>query len=99
VGSSSSSAGGIAKQGLRQQHADLLAALQLAHLAFVQRTFHAQAIEQDRGVGLRGVAALFADDSLQLAQAHAVFVRQRLVGLGVQRVALLQRLPQRTYCP
>ena len=64
----------IAEQRLRQQHAHLLAALQFAHLALVQRGFHAQAVEQHRGVGLRRVAALFADDSFEFAEAHAVLV-------------------------
>ena len=36
----------IAEEGLRQQHAHFLAALQLAHFAFVQRGFDAQAIQQ-----------------------------------------------------
>ncbi len=85
VGSSSSSAGGIAEQRLRQQHADFLAALQLAHLAFVQRRFDAQPVEQDRGVGFRRVAALVADNSFEFAETHAVFVGQLVVRLGVQR--------------
>ena len=74
VGSSSSSACGLAEQRLRQQHAHLLAALQLAHLALVQRLGNVEAVEQDRGVALGGVAVLFADDAFELAQPHAVFV-------------------------
>ena len=35
-----------AEQGLRQQHADFLSALELAHLAFVERAFDAEAVEQ-----------------------------------------------------
>ena len=73
----------IAEQRLRQQHADLLAALQFAHLALVQRRFHAQPVEQDRRIGLRRVAALVADDPFEFAQAHAVFVGQLVVGFGV----------------
>ena len=99
VGSSSSSAGGIAEERLRQQHANFLAALQLAHLALVQRDLHAQPVQQYRGVGFRRVAALFADDSFEFAQAHAVLIGQFVVRLGVQRVALLQRLPQTARCP
>ena len=87
--------GRVAEQRLRQQHAHFLAALQFAHAAFVQRGFHAQSVEQHGGVGLRGVAAFFADDSFELAQAHAVFVGELVVRLGVEHVALLQRLPQR----
>ena len=95
MGSSSSSAGGRAEQRLRQQHADLLAALQLAHAALVQRVFDAQAVEQHGGVGLGGVAALFADDAFEFAEAHAVVVGQLVVRLGVEVVALRERLPQR----
>ena len=44
---------------------------------------------------LGGVAALFADDAFEFAEAHAVFVGQLVVGLGVEDVALRERLPQR----
>ena len=83
VGSSSSSAARIAEQRLREEDADFLAALQFAHLALVQGGFDAEAVEQDRGVGLRRVAAFVADDSFEFAEAHAVLVGQLLVGLGV----------------
>ena len=85
---------GIAEQGLRQQHADFLPALQLAHLALVQRRFDTEPVEQDRGVRLRGVPALVADHAFEFAEAHAVLVRQLLVRFGVQNVPLLQSLPQ-----
>ena len=41
------------------------------------------------------VSALFADDAFEFAQAHAVFVGQLVVGLGVESVAFFQRLPER----
>ena len=85
----------IAEKRLRQQHAHFLAALQLAHLALVQRGFHIQPVEKQRGIGFRRVAAFFADDSFELAQAHAVGIGELVVRLGVERVALLQRLPER----
>ena len=85
----------IAKQRLRQQHANLLAALQFAHLALVQRGFHAQSVQQHRGVGLRRVAALFADDSFEFAQAHAFLFGEGVVRFGVERVPLFQRFPER----
>ena len=88
-----------AEKRLRQQHADFLAALQLAHLAFVQRLFQAQPIEQHGRVGFGRVAAFFADDAFQLAQAHAVRVGEFFVRLGVKSFALLQSLPQRRDCP
>ena len=86
---------GIAEQGLRQEDANFLAALQLAHLALVQSRFDAQAVEQDRGVRLRGVTAFVADNSFEFAKAHAILVGQLFVWLGIKHVALLERLPQR----
>ena len=85
----------IAEQGLREEHADFLAALQLAHLALVQRRFDAEAVEQDRGVRLRGVAAFVADNSFEFAEAHAVLVGQLLVRFGVKHIPFLESLPQR----
>ncbi len=48
----------LAEQRLRQQHADLLAALQFAHLALVQFFRDVQAVEQDGGVGSRRCSRL-----------------------------------------
>ena len=56
-----------------------------------------EALEQDGGVALGGVAVLFADDALELAEAHAVVVGH--VGLGVEPLALLERRPQPLRCP
>src|SRR5204863_8374866 len=53
-----------------------------------------QAVQQNRGIDFRGIAAFVADDAFELAEAHAVFVRQAVGILGVEDVALLQRLPQ-----
>ena len=92
VGSSSSSACGMAEERLREQHADFLSALQLGHLAVVQLVRDVEALKQDRGVAFGRVAVLFADDALELAEAHAGFVRH--LGLRVQLVALGQRVPQ-----
>ena len=86
--------GRSAEQGLRQQHTDLLAALQFTHFALVQPSFQAQAIEQRRGVGFRRVAALVADHAFELAEAHAVLIGQLIVRFGVEYVALRQSLPQ-----
>ena len=63
------------------------------------RTSDAQAVEQHRGVGFGGVAAFFADDAFEFAEAHAVFVGQFFVRLGVKRVALLQALSRAADCP
>ncbi len=49
------------EQGLRQQHADLLPALQLSHLALVQRLGDVEPVEQHRGIALSCVAVFFGD--------------------------------------
>ena len=85
---------GATEEGLREQHADLLTALQLAHFALVERLLQTEAIEEHRRIGLRRVAVLFADDSFELGQAHTVFVRERVVRFCIQRVALFQSLPK-----
>ena len=83
---------GVAKEGLGQQHANLLPALQLAHVALVERLGQVQAVQQHGGVALGGVAVLVAYDAFELAQAHAVFVGQ--LGLLVDAVALFHGGPQ-----
>ena len=81
-----------AVERLRQQHAHFLAALELGHLPLVQRVGDVEALQQHRGVALGRVAVFLADDALELAETHAVVVRH--VGLGVERVAFLERVPQ-----
>ncbi len=95
MGSSSSRAARSSEKRLREQHANFLSALQFAHFALVQRAFDAKAVEQSCGVGFGGVAAFFADDAFEFAEAHAVGVGQFFVGLGVERVALFERFPER----
>ena len=51
-----------------------------------------EALQQNRGVALCAVAVLFADDALELAEAHALLVGHR--GLVVEQFALLERRPQ-----
>jgi hypothetical protein len=84
-----------AEKRLRQQHADFLPALQFAHLAIVQRLFQAQAVKQDCRICFGGVAAFFADDTFQLAQAHSVRIGEFFVRLGVENFAFLESLPER----
>ena len=67
----------MAEQRLRQQHADLLAALQLAHRPLVQRVGDVEPLQQHGGVAFGRVAVLVADDAFELAEAHAVLVGQR----------------------
>ena len=92
VGSSSKQGLRLAEERLRDQHADLLAALQLGHFALVQFVRDVEALEQDGGIGLGLVAVLFADDALQLAQAAAVLVGH--LGLLVDALALFQGRPE-----
>ena len=82
---------GMTKERLGQQNAHFLVALQLCHRPLVQLAPNVEPFEQHRGVALRRVAVFFADDAFELAEAHAVLVGERR--LGVQDVARLQRLP------
>ena len=84
---------GLAEEGLREEHADFLSALQLAHLAVVQRFGDVEAVEEDGGVGFGGVAVFVADDAFEFAEAHAVFVGH--LGFLVDAVALFERGPER----
>ena len=81
------------EQRLRQQDANLLSALQLAHLALVQFIRDVETLKQNGRVALGRVAVFLADDAFEFSQTHAVFVRQLV--FGIKRIALLQRLPQR----
>ena len=87
----------MSEQRLRQQHADLLSALQLAHLALVQFVGNVEPLQQNRGVGFGGVAVLFADDAFQLAEPHAVFVGDLRLGVDARRA--LPSPPTGACCP
>ena len=65
----------MSEQRLREQNAHLLSALELGHLPVMELVGNVEALQQDRGVAFGGVTVLFADDALELAQAHARFVR------------------------
>ena len=82
----------ISKQGLRQQHADFLPALQLAHGPFVQFIWNVQALQKDGRVALRRVSVFLADNSFQFPKPHAVRITN--LGLGINFVALLGGCPQ-----
>ena len=60
----------VAEEGLGEEDADLLAALQLGHLALVELVWDVEALEQDGGVGLGLVAVLVADDAFEFAEAE-----------------------------
>jgi len=80
------------EQSLGQQHADLLSALQLAHLARVQFFGDIEALQQDCRIALGGVAIFFANNAFQFAELHAVFIGH--VVLGIDGVTLLDGGPQ-----
>src|SRR2546423_214361 len=84
--------GGMSEQRLREQHAHLLSALQLRHRTLVQRVWNVEALQQNGGIALGGVAVLFADDPLELAESHPVFVRH--VARRVQPVTFFERIPE-----
>jgi hypothetical protein len=65
---------GFAKEGLGEKDADLLAALEFAHEAFVDGLGDVEAVEEYGGVGFGGVAVLVADDAFQFAESHTVLV-------------------------
>ena len=83
---------GVAEEGLGEQDADLLAALELGHLALVEFVGDVEALQQDGGVGLGFVAVLVADDAFELAEAGAVFVGH--LGLVVDDFALFEGGPE-----
>ena len=82
----------MAEQGLRQQDANLLPALQLAHQPIVEILADIEPLQQHGGIAFRGVPVLLADDAFELAQAHAVLIGQG--GLSVEPFALLECAPQ-----
>ncbi len=86
------------EQRLREQHAHLLAALQLAHRPLVQLVRDVEPLQQDRGVALGAVAVLVADNPFELAEAHAVVVGH-VGALVVEPFTLLERVPEPLRCP
>ena len=84
---------GAAEKRLGEQHAHLLAALQLAHFPVVQGFGNIQAVEQDRRIALGRVAVVFGDNSFEFAEPHAVLIGH--VGFRVELVAFRERLPER----
>ena len=88
---------GLAEEGLREQHADFLAALQLAHLALVQFLGNVEAVEEHGGVGFGGVAVFVADDAFEFAETHAVGVGQLRLSRRCGRA--LPGRPRGACCP
>jgi hypothetical protein len=83
----------VAKQRLREQDADFLAAGDFAHLLLVQLVGDVEPLQQDRGVTLGGVAVLVADDALELAEPHAIVIGH-VGALFVERLPFGQCFPQ-----
>ena len=84
---------GLAEEGLGEQDADFLAALELGHFALVDGFGNVEAVEEDGGVGFGGVSVFVADDAFELAESHAVGVGE--FGLLVDAVALFEGGPER----
>ena len=84
---------GLAEEGLGEEDAHFLAALELAHLALVDCFGDVETVEENGGVGFGGVAVFVADDAFEFAEAHAVGVGQ--LGLLVDAVALFHGGPER----
>ena len=78
---------GMPEQSLRQQDANFLSALQLAHFAGVQFFGNVEALQEDRGIALGGISIFLADNAFQFAKFHPIFIAH--VVLGVDRIALL----------
>ena len=92
VGSSSKSASGLPNKRLRQKHAQLAPAGQVAHALLMVALGHAQTGKQLARVGLGAVAVLFRDDALELTQTLAVFGAE--LGFGQKRGLLFQHRPE-----
>jgi hypothetical protein len=83
---------GFAEEGLGEEDADFLAALEFAHFALVERVLDVETLEENGGVGFGGVAVLFADDAFEFGEAHAVVVGE--LGFLVDFVALFEGGPE-----
>ena len=59
----------VAEESLGEENADLLAALELGHLALVELVRDVETLEEDGGVGLGLIAVFIADDAFELAEA------------------------------
>jgi len=82
----------IGEQRLRQQHAQLPARRDFAHRAGMLLDRNAHAEQQGAGARFGGVAVVLGHFAFQFGRAH-VIVFGRL-GIGVDRVALMDRIPQ-----
>ena len=83
---------GIAEECLGEEDANLLAALQLGHLALVELVGDVKALQQNSGVGLRLVAVFVADDAFEFTETGAVLIGH--LGLGVDDLAFFKGRPQ-----
>ena len=82
--------GGMTEQRLRQQHLQLLTAVQAFHHIVVHFGGNADAVEQLRGFGFSVPATQFGKLALQLGGALAVLIAEVL--LGIQGVLFLHDL-------
>ena len=80
----------VAEQRLRQQHLDLVVAVQLRHFEGVLVLGHAQLVEHGLRAGFRIPAVHLGKFALQLRRANAVLIGK--VGLGIERFLLLHHI-------
>jgi hypothetical protein len=74
---------GVAEEGLRQEHAHLLAVVELLHQLVVTRVGDAELAESSCAASDSAFQPLRSRElTLELRRAHAVFVAE--VGLGVE---------------
>ncbi len=83
----------LAEECLCKEDTDLLAALEFAHLAFVEFVVNIETLEENCGVGFCAVAVFVADDALELAETHAVSVSH--FRLLIDGVTFCERCPER----
>jgi len=82
----------VGEQRLAEQHAQLPAGSDFAHRAVVLFGGDTNAQQQLASAGFGGVAIVFTDLAFELGGAHVVVFAG--FGIGVDRVAFLDRVPQ-----
>ena len=90
VGSSSSSAGGLPKSACASNTRTFWPPCNSPIRRSCSEASTSRPSSSTAASVFGGIAAFFADDSFEFAQAHAVFVGELVVRLGVERVALFE---------
>src|SRR5208282_2610896 len=82
----------MSEQSLRQQYAHLLSARHLRHFPLVHPVGNVETLQQNRRVGLGGVAFFLADNAFQFAEFHTVGVRHLM--LRIDQFTFFESGPQ-----